>query len=209
MKQKTLFRCLTAIILLSSLELLSGCISKPRLALKPTIGFSGKPITLAVASVVVDNDYHPSGILPNIEQLYSITPSTIAQCWADTRLVAVGTRGLATLKIFDASIIERKLPVRNDFMSFFSDQVDKKIIGKLRAVLIISIPNIQTDSVSIYKASVNVSGEQTILQSANLNDRDRYYFELIQFIAQKFDTALTNEMRHTINSNIAPYNAYE
>ncbi|HEY4345666.1 MAG TPA: hypothetical protein VGN05_15060 [Parvibaculum sp.] len=200
MKLTAMSRHIAAAVLLLGLAALPGCANEPPAAPQPTLGFTGKPLKLNIASVAVDDRYNPPGVAPNVEQLHSVTPSTIAQRWADTRIAAVGSRGLATLTVLDASVIESKLPVKGGLTGFFGDQTDTKITGRLRAELTVSLPGTQAGSYSTYKASVNASGDQTILQSANLNDRDRAYFELMQMIAQKFDASLTAE----INRAMAP-----
>jgi hypothetical protein len=204
MNLSTLSRHVAAALLLLGLAALPGCANEPPPPPQPTLGFSGKPLKLNVASIALDERYNPPGVAPNVEQLHSVTPSTIARRWADTRLVAVGSRGLATLTIFDASVVESKLPVKGGLTGFFGDQADTKITGTLRAELTVSMPGTQEGAYSNYKASVNATGEKTILQSANLNDRDQAYFELMQLIAQKFDTALTAEVNRTMAPVIAP-----
>jgi hypothetical protein len=197
-------RRMAAGLMLIGLAALPGCATEPPPAPQPALGFSGKPIKLNVASVAVDDRYNPPGTAPNVEQLHSVTPSTVAQRWADTRLVAVGSRGIATLTVFDARVVESKLPVKGGLTGFFGDQTDTKITATLRAELTVALPADQAGGYSTYKASVNASGEKTILQSANLNDRDRAYFELMQLIAQKFDTALTAEVDRTMGPVIVP-----
>lgn len=197
------FRHFSAALALIGLAALPGCASEPAPAPQPTLGFSGKPLQLDVASIAVDNRYNPPGVAPNIEQLHTVTPSTIAQRWADTRLVAVGSRGLATLTILDARVIESKLPVKGGLTGFFEDQADTKITGTLRAELTVSQPGAQQGAYSNYKASVNATADRTILQSANLNERDRAYFELMQLLSRKFDATLTAEMHKAMAPVIA------
>ncbi|MGB3811094.1 MAG: hypothetical protein WA943_13465 [Parvibaculum sp.] len=198
MKLTTMSRHVAAAVILLGLAILPGCANEPPPAPQAAIGFTGKPIKLDVASIAVDERYNPPGRAPNVEQLHAVTPTTVAQRWADTRLVAVGTRGIATLTIFNASVVESKLPVKGGLTGFFGDQTDTKITATLRAELVVSRPGDQAGAFATYKAIVNASGEKTILQSANLNDRDRAYFELMQLIAQKFDAALSAEVSRTM-----------
>lgn len=198
MNLTSMSRHIAAAVLLVGLAVLPGCATEPPPAPQATIGFTGKPLKLDVASVAVDERYNPPGRAPNVEQLHTLTPSTIARRWADTRLVPVGSRGIATLTVFNASVIESRLPVKGGLTGFFGDQTDTKITATLRAELVVSRPGDQAGAYSTYKASVNATGEKTILQSASLNDRDRAYFELMQLIAQKFDDALSAEVNRTM-----------
>ena len=113
-------------------------------------------------------------------------------------------QGETTLTILDGSVVESKLPVKGGVEGFFGDQADTKLTATLKAKLVVSVQGEKPGEYATYNASVLASGEKTILQSANLNDRDRAYFELMQLIAQKFDTALTAEVNRTMAPVIQP-----
>lgn len=197
-------RGVAAAMLVASAALLSACANEPAPAPKAEIGFVGKPIKLSVSSVAIDDRYNPPGRAPNVEQLHTVTPAGIAHRWADTRLVAVGQRGIATLTILDGSVVETKLPVKGGVEGFFGDQVDTKLTATLKAKLSVAIQGDQPGNYANYSANVVATGEKTILQSANLNERDRAYFELMNIIAQKFDTALTAEVNRTMSPVMVP-----
>lgn len=184
--------------LLAVALLFGACAKEPPPAPSAEIGFSGKPIKLAIASIAIDERYDPPGRAPHVEQLHTVTPSAIAQRWAATRLVAVGNRGIATLTILDGSVVESKLPVKGGIEGFFGDQADTKLTATLKAKLVLSLPGDRSGDYATYSASVLATGEKTILQSADLNDRDRAYFELMQLISRKLDTALTAEVERTM-----------
>lgn len=189
---------------LAVVMLFGACAKEPPPAPKAEIGFVGKPIKLAIASIAIDERYNPPGRAPHVEQLHAVTPSAIARRWADTRLVAVGNRGIATLTILDGSVVEAKLPVKGGVEGFFGDQADTKLMATLKAKLDLSRPGERAGEYATYSASVLATGEKTILQSANLNDRDRAYFELMQLIARKLDAALTAEVERTMAPVIVP-----
>lgn len=193
-----------AAALVASMALLGACANEPPPAPKAEIGFVGKPLKLTVASVSTDDRYNPPGRAPNVEQLHAITPAGIAQRWADTRLVAVGSRGLATLTILNGSVVESKLPVKGGVEGFFGDQPDTKLTATLKVSLDVSVPGAKAGDFSTYQAVAVATAEKTILQSADLNDRDKAYFDLMQLLAQKFDAALTAEVNRTMAPIIAP-----
>lgn len=187
-----------AALLLASAALLSGCAGAPPPAPKPDIGFVGKPIKLDVASIAIDDRYNPPGREPNVEQLHSVTPAGVARRWADTRLVAVGKRGIATLTILDGRVISSKLPVKGGVEGFFGDQPDTKLDASLKVKLDVAIEGNQPGDFAAYTASVVVTGEKTILQSANLNERDQAYFDLMDLLSKKLDASLTPEVERSM-----------
>ncbi len=177
---------------------LASCATPPPPAPQADIGFSGAPLRLDVARVSVDNQYHPSGKAPNVEQLHETTPSSVASRWLQTRVVPVGTQGEAVLKIYDARVVTEKLPVKGGLTGFFGDQLDSKLTGTLRAELVVTRIDQQTAASSVYNVKVSAKAEQTILQSATLNDRDKAYFDLMQNLAREFDKTATVEINRVM-----------
>ena len=195
---KSVLRNLVALIFVSFAGLLAGCATPPPPAPQATIGFVGAPLKLNVANVSVDNLYQPPGRAPNVEQLHEVTPSTVARRWLETRIVPVGTSGQGVMKVLNASVVQEKLPIKGGLTGFFGDQVDTKLIGKLRIELVVTTGPGIGQSVSTYKIDVKAEAEQTILQSATLNDRDRAYLMLMQNLANQFDKTATAEVERVM-----------
>ena len=82
--------------------------------------------------------------------------------------------------------------------------MDTKLTASLKAKLNVAIQGDKPGDYSAYSATVSASGTQTILQSATLNERDKAYSDLMQVIAQKFDTALTAEVNRNMATVIQP-----
>jgi hypothetical protein len=197
-------RAAAAILLLAVGFLPAACANEPPAPPQPQIGFEGKPFKLNVASIAVDDRYNPPGTAPYVEHLHPITPAGIAQRWADTRIVAVGRRGIATLTVLNGSVVESKLATKGGLTGFFGDQVDTKLTATMSAKLVVSITGDLPGDFVNYSSTVNATADKTILQSADLNERDRAYFDLMQLIAKKFDAALSAEVRHTMAPVIVP-----
>jgi hypothetical protein len=198
-------RKMNAAVLLAAMAFLpAACATEPPPPAVPNIGFLGKPIKLNVASITVDDRYNPPGTAPNVEQLHPLTPAGIAQRWADARLVAVGTRGIATLTITDGSVVAAQLPKKGGVEGFFGDPEDTKLTAKLSATLTVAVPADVSGGSANYSASVDASGFQTILESADLNDRDKAYYDLLQTIAKKFDAGLSAEVNRAMTPVIVP-----
>lgn len=194
---------LVASALLAGVISLAGCATPPPPAPQATIGFIGAPLRLEVAQITIDNRYQPPGKAPNVEQLHEVTPSTVARRWLETRVVPVGTSGQGVLKIIDASVVQEKLPIKGGITGFFGDQVDSKLVGKLRVELIVATGQGVGKAVTTYKVNVMADAEQTILQSATLNDRDSAYFTLMQNLANQFDKTATSEVNRVMSSALA------
>lgn len=182
---------------------LAACATPPEPAPKGNIGFSGAPLKLDVASLTIDDRYNPPGKAPNVEQLHKVTPSAVAERWLQSRVVAVGSRGLAVLTIYDARVVEEKQTVKGGLTGFFGDQIDSKIVGTLRGELVVTTEGAD-GSRSTHKAGVQATSEQTILQSADLNERDRAYFDLMNKLSAEFDRLLTAEVKRTMGSALRP-----
>ena len=195
----TMLRTFLAIAFLA----LAACATPPEPAPKGTIGFSGAPLKLDVASVTIDDRYNPPGKAPNVEQLHEVTPSAVAERWLQTRVVAVGSRGIAVLTIVDARVVEEKQAVKGGLTGFFGDQIDAKIVGTLRGELVVTTEG-ANGTRATYKAGVNAKSEQTILQSADLNERDRAYFALLNKLTAEFDRLLTAEVKRAMGSALRP-----
>ena len=184
-----------------SLLAVAACADTPPPAPKGDIGFTGTPIRLDVETTAIDNHYVPSGKAPNIEQLHTVTPSTVAERWLQTRVVPIGTEGQAILNVYDARVVEEKLKTKGGLTGFFGDQVDTKITGTLRAELTVMQPK-KTGGVAVYKAGVTAKSEQTLLQSATLNERDKAYFDLTKKLSQEFDRLMSAEIQRGMASVI-------
>ncbi|MDO8420750.1 MAG: hypothetical protein Q7S99_01185 [Parvibaculum sp.] len=190
-------------VLASAFLVLAACATPPEPAPKGNIGFSGAPLKLDVASLTIDDRYNPPGKAPNVEHLHDVTPSAVAERWLQSRVVAVGSRGLAVLTIDDARVIEEKQSVKGGLTGFFGDQIDSKIVGTLRGELVVTTES-AGGTRATYKAGVNAKSEQTILQSADLNERDRAYFDLMNKLTAEFDRLLTAEVTRTMGSALRP-----
>lgn len=197
---KSVLHVVVASALVAGVVSLAGCATPPPPAPTATIGFVGAPLRLEVAQVTIDNRYQPPGRAPNVEQLHGVTPSTVARRWLETRVVPVGSGGQGVLSILDASVVQEKLPIKGGLTGFFGDQVDSKLTARLRTELVVTTGRGAGNAVTTYKISVSAEAEQTILQSATLNDRDGAYFALMQDLANQFDKTATSEINRVMSA---------
>lgn len=184
---------ITALCLLLAAVLPAACASKQAVSVPSDVTFvSRAPVQLDVSSIAVDQRYRNSSDAPFVEGLHAVSPSGVAERWANTRLVAVGSRGIATLTVIDGSVVQESLSVKGGVTGFFGDQEDTKLTAHLKARLTVSVPG--AGGSAIYNVDVDAKAERTLLQSASLNDRDAAYMALMNALADKFDAAMTSEM---------------
>ncbi len=180
---------------------LSGCTNAP--PAPPTeisITFQHRaPIALNVAKIEFVDRYQPTLRPPHVEHLHNVTPSTVTRAWIDERLGAVGARGLITLIVEEAGVIEEAVAVSDGFGGLFRDEVDTRLVGVIRA---------RFDHIDVgppgASHSVDVIAEASaeILESATLNERDLAYFRLVERLAGEFDRVLTAEIEKSLTALI-------
>lgn len=186
-----------------SVAALSACTSAP--PAPPTevsITFQHRaPIALNVAKIELVDRYQPTLRRPHVEHLHKVTPSTVTRAWVDERLRAVGTRGLITLIVEEAGVVEEPVSVTDGFGGLFRDEVDTRLIGVIRARfehIDVGPPGASHSVEVIAEASAEV------LESATLNERDLAYFRLVERLAGEFDRVLTTEIEKSLSPLILP-----
>jgi len=177
--------------------MLSGCTSAPPAPPSDiSITFQHRaPIALNVAKIEHVDLYQPSLRPPHVEHLHKVTPSTVIRVWIKERLRAVGSRGLVTLIVEEAGVLEEAVSVSDGFGGLFQDEVDTRLVGVIRA---------RFDYVDVGPSggtlSVDVVAEASaeVLESATLNERDLAYFHLVERLAGEFDRVLTAEIEKSL-----------
>lgn len=96
---------------------------------------------LRVNEIQIVNQYTPPFSAPNVEHEFYLPPYAAIRDWAQKRYQAVGNMGVAKVEIIDASVIKKDLPVKDDFVSFFTDQVDAEYRMHVKVRIEIISPN--------------------------------------------------------------------
>ncbi len=184
-----------------SMSVLSACTNAP--PAPPTeisITFQHRaPITLNVAKIELVDRYQPTLRSPHVEHLHKVTPSTVTRTWVGERLRAIGTRGLITLIVEEAGVIEEPVGVSGGFEGLFRNEVDTRLIGVIRA---------RFDHIDVgppgasHSVEVVAEASAEVLESATLNERDLAYFRLVERLAGEFDRVLTAEIQKSLPSLI-------
>jgi hypothetical protein len=176
---------------------LGGCTSAPPAPPADiSITFQHRtPILLNVARIEYVDRHQPTLRAPHVEHLHKVTPSTVARAWLQERLRPVGSRGLITLIVEEAGVIEEAVPVADGIEGLFQDEVDTRLVGVIRA---------RFDHIDVGPTggthSVDVVAEASaeVLESATLNERDLAYFRMVERLAGEFDRVLTAEIEKSL-----------
>lgn len=194
-------RCLQIVLSLCLITITACTTAPPAPPADIAITFQHRqPILLRVANIDVVDQYEPTLKSPHVEHLHSVTPASVVHSWANERLDTVGPRGLVTLIITQASVIEQTLEVEQGVAGLFSDDPDTKLVGLIHA----RFEHVDVGPPAASR-SVEISAEASVevLESATLNERDMAYFRVVEKLAGEFDRVLTTEIETSLGSLIA------
>lgn len=151
----------------------------------------GDPIALDVAEIKVVRVYKPVPTPPNVETEFPVSPLATAARWAIDRLRAVGDSGTATVRILDASVVERPLDKETGVTGLFTtDQA-----AKYDARYVVEVVAEDPDRQSAAEARAEVARTQTVLEGITYNERERVWYQLTEKLARDLDRQLTASMR--------------
>lgn len=169
---------------------LSACAS-PELPEMPTISFDDtERFDLeARRNIEVVEMYRPPLSRPNVEHLYRLAPSQIARAWVRDRLRLSGSGGQVKVTIVDASVVEQQLPERTGFMSFFTDDPDRKLVARLEVRI-----DYEGDNGKVASASAVATAARTIMEGASINEAEEIYFKMLQDLARELDRTLSAQI---------------
>ncbi len=102
--------------------------------------------------------------------------------------------------MLDGSVVSEDLPKKGGLTGIFGDQRDVRLTARLRARLAVDRPGERPGELDQWSVDVEASANRTVLESASLNERDAAYGLLMQQLAREFDTALTAEIRRSMNA---------
>ena len=178
---------------------LAGC-SSPQRPRFPDITFGHlPPLRLDVASVEVVRAYTPTSMSPNIEQSFPVQPMTAMERWVRDRLQAVGTSGVATVTITDASAVEQRLARTQGIRgAFTTDQAERYTA---RVEMTIEASDVRADgSRRNATAIAQASRTQTAPEDVTINQREKIWFEMTEAMMREFDAAMAAEVQKNLSA---------
>ena len=149
------------------------------------------PIALNVARIEIEQPYRSPLTPPNVEHRFPIQPATLMRTWAQDRLKAVGSDGVARFIIRDASVTEEELPTKKGIRAFFTAEQAFKYSGRMHGVLELTA---EAGNARGF-AEATVTRTRTVDENMSLNKRSQVYFDMGKAMADDFDRVMETEIR--------------
>ena len=179
------FRNIIQLIFVTSI--LSACANQIPIEQFPEITFSHlRPFKIDTAKIVVKNQFRPPIKTPHIEHTLKMPPGKAMERWLKDRFQPIGSSGILSLIIKDATVTEEPL------------SIDKSLRGRLtkqQSVMYKMIANASLqikDKTGKIMAIATASAERTLTarEDISLNDRDRLLLEMVGDLMDDFDDSI-------------------
>jgi hypothetical protein len=170
----------------------AGCETPVNVQNLPDITFAHlAPIAMNVASVQVENRFHPPLSLPHVEHRVPVAPAKALSQWAKDRIKPVGGVGTAKLIIEDASVTETKLARDESLKGTFTKQQSHRYDLAVRASLVMLDGAGVERGVSEARSSRSI----TVREDLSLNDWEKTLFETTDHLLTDFNTEMESNIR--------------
>jgi hypothetical protein len=157
----------------------------------PQITFKHLPtVNLNVSQIDVVDNSQASSVGKNVEYKFPTAPKKALKSWANDRLNANGTSGLAVFTINDASAIEEKLDKKTGISGIFTNDQSERYTTNVDVTLEL----FDAMSKRVGTASAKASRFTTMAENATLLEREKAWFELVEKMMVDFDKELTSNM---------------
>ena len=157
----------------------------------PEITFrASEPWRLDVASIEVVEAYRSPLAAPNVEHEAPITPAQAMRRWAEDRLKAVGSAGVARLTIRDAAIVESNLPVNQDLEGSFTTEQAVRFDARLAVELEVF------DGRGMPQATVRgkVDRVRSLPENATVRERDEVLYQITEDLVTNMDKIMSDNI---------------
>lgn len=149
------------------------------------------PITLNVREAQIDSRYHSSAQPPNIEQTVTPTPELAMIRWAQQRLRAGGTTGIARFTVINAPVTAEPLPKTAGFLGAFQTEPGQRWTVTVEAQL--EILDEAGNRVDGYTTKVTRSRD--LEEGVTYEQRNRFWYELLSATMTEFDSQMEQGIR--------------
>ncbi|WP_151114919.1 hypothetical protein [Hypericibacter adhaerens] len=177
-----------AFLLLAAAGLsLAACDTPPHREPFPQLTYQHlAPIHLDVAKIVIVDAYQPPMTDPHVEQDFPTPPATAARQWAQDRLKAVGSDGVATFTITDGSAIDVPLPRTTGLTGVVtedqSDRYDVTVTVRLEV----------ENRMGNHRGAITATAKrsETAAEDMTLNEREKLWFEMTDALMKSLNAEL-------------------
>jgi hypothetical protein len=193
------FRSLPALALLAVL-VIAGCTNAPPPPPKfaPITFTQYGPIRLSVSQVETVQEYTPPLQPPNVDHLFPVTPSAVAQRWPTDRLVANGGGYTARFVVQRASAVEVALPRSEGIRGAFTTDQAYRYDAVIEVALEIRNDRGFRDAV----VTARVERSRSVAEDITVNDREKVWYEMSKDMGVALNTELDRNIRATLGRYI-------
>jgi hypothetical protein len=158
---------------------------------EPHLAFTTKPIIVAPAAQVSLLDQFTPAAPMDAVQGQDMKPAAIVQTWVDKRLRSnVMAHGKMAITVLEASVVQQALPMDTSLKARLTQrQAEYKLIGTLKWRLSYNGPLLAS-----WSSEGTAQSTGTVLEESSPNDRDQAYADVIDGMAQSFDTRMEEQL---------------
>ncbi|RED48109.1 hypothetical protein [Aestuariispira insulae] len=179
---------LVGLFALAGLSACETAIDQPQYA-DLTFGHLGV-IELNVAEIKVIKAYQPSPAAPHVELEFPVSPLETAARWATDRLKATGTRGVATVTISDASVVETALKTEDGLTGAFTTDQSERYDGTIEMKIVTEDP-----SGTMAETTTVVRRSTTVPEDVSLNERSDIWYDFTEQLMTDLDRQLVTNIK--------------
>lgn len=177
---------------------LAACAVPSSINTNPVVTFNNvSALQFDAAQVEFVDAYRPPLRPPNVEHQLTQTPASAVRDWARARVAAVGPTGTVRVTVYDASIVEVKLPVREGFRGLFYNEQEVRY----DAALEVGIDYVGR-ATGAGQARTRVVRNQTVPENLTVNERSQVFYQLLKGLTDDLDRELTASARRYLGQFI-------
>ena len=157
----------------------------------PQLRFKHLPaIKLDVATIKILEKYQSPLQAPNVEHELPLAPTKAMRSWAEDRLHAAGTSGVARFIIIDASVKAEALAKKKGLKAAFTIDQSTRYRARLSAKLEVETAG----GLGKGFAEAKSSRQRTMPEDVSINERDDALYNFVEAAAIDFDKAMVQNI---------------
>jgi hypothetical protein len=149
------------------------------------------PLRFRAGRVDIISEYVAPRAAPNVEHLFPVTLSTMAERWGFDRLSAGGGELTARFAIVEASVIETSLPRTQGLRATFKIEQSERYDGRLIARLDLVTPRGGIEGT----VTAQIDRVETIGENASIADRESLWFTMVEAMARDLNAQMERQIR--------------
>jgi hypothetical protein len=144
-----------------------------------------------VGRVDINSEYVAPRAAPNVDHLFPVTLSAMAERWGFDRLSAGGGELTARFAIVEASVIETGLPRTQGLRATFKIEQSERYDGRLITRLDLVTPRGGIEGT----VTAQVDRVETIGENASITDRESLWFTMMEAMGRDLNAQMERQIR--------------